>query len=370
MLYYCTPAASIEHYPSIPIIDGSQSVVVLSASGLCQDLANYIESKNQGVHFVTDDGDWLLMVLRGPLPVLKRRYSSISDIKIEAQPRLQGECKEIDLNQRLRGTNNQPFVYLYKRRKDGTLYRAFTSVPSCVSSGGPQMACIEFQLSPGYIAVQFSLGYETIGPTQLYESYQIFSQIVTVPDGHEEEAAHEYYVGVGTEEAWVKILSKLPYIDEVSRVDARFAAVDSNGSIGRSLSSNDLPRVSLYSIKNGLSENWVLKAVTFFQNKYVQHAEIKVLSKSEKRVILQITGLRGEVLPSQGYWETLLVDCVFSADAERVDFFLSTTGRYAHGVGPLRPSDSDFTDMDREYYETLQHYSDGLATELQTALGG
>ena len=130
-----------------------------------------------------------------------------------------------------------------------------------------------------------------------------------------------------------------------------------------------MPRVALFPISNESADGSDTKAVAFFEKKYRNRAEVKVLKQTNKRVLVQISGLRGEVI-SGGYWETLIISCVFSSDTHRIEFFLNTTGRYATGVGSSRPAENSFKDMDQEYYEPLQHYSDGLATELQKQLGG
>jgi hypothetical protein len=359
----CIPAVAMDHYPELPSISDTRAVTTESGFGLCSKVTDYIKSMNSNVKFYDLDANPssvesgpILLVLSDSAGPLRRNYPNYKELIHDASAGLQGDCdKSVE-------------IYMYDRHPNGIFYRSFHSAPTCLSMG-LKIWCSKTVVEPGYVGVQFNPVDVTKNIQRLYDDYGLAAEQYTIPDGQIDETVYEFSVEAGTEEAWVKILSKLPYIDEASRLRALFAAVASEGEFARALAPNSLPRIPLLAASSNGIDGSMTKAIDFFNNKYAGHArEVKILKKNNKRILLQVTGLRGEILSGHDYWEMLLLDCVFSSDFDKNDFFLNTTGRYATGAGNLRPAESAFIDMDREYFETIQHYSDALAAELQTAL--
>ena len=360
LFLYPGRAEAMEHLPPLPEIEGSGPIGVLSATGFCETLAKYIESQNARAVFASDDSQAVLLVLPRAAANFKRTYASMRELQAQVGPYLRKSCED-----------GEARVYIYRLRTDGAVRRTFESAPSCLASGKSQeMYCVRQELAPGVVSIQLNPGSEAAGLATLAETYLMAPYEINVPDKHEEEATYDIWVDVGTEEAWVKVLVQLPGIDEASRVAAKFASVDSEGAFNKALEPNGLQRAALHSAAAGPTNTDVDRTIAFFQAKYLGHAEVKVLKKTGKFLLIQVVGLRAEVLPSQGYWEQLLVECVFAAESDKVDFFINTTGRYAPGVGPVLPTDESFMDMDRSFYQSLINYSNVLATELQNYLGG
>lgn len=266
-------AHSMDHHPSIPTIEGTGRVELLSSSGFCQTLANYIKTRNTNLTFTPEGAMELILVLRRTAINLRRSYPSIHELKVAADRNLHEDCKE-----------TTAIVYTYKVRPDGSVYRTFQSAPSCMVLGGASgIGCNEFILAPGRIKLQFSPDAEARGLAELAEVYGLAPFMKTVPEGHAEETTYLIAVDVGSEEAWVKLLSRLQGIDEVSRLLEAMAAVNSEGAFANSEELNRLPRTLLRPVTTGMVDTVVQRTIAFFEKKYLGHADITVLCALDAR---------------------------------------------------------------------------------------
>ncbi|MER9936116.1 hypothetical protein [Mesorhizobium sp. M0088] len=349
-------SSSMENYPEIPTIDADSTARVLAASGFCRAMAEYIEGQNKSIHVTPTDTSTVLVVLSNKAPALAIEYSSFDDLKTHVTGARNLNC------------NGGTAVYIY-RAANGVMYRSFKSSPHCAASENAGVVCGGAILSPGYISVQFRIGRADEGRERLSASYDLHAFMKTEVIGHSDETYYTISVDVGSEEAWVRFLKRLPEVAEASRARLELAAVDSQGLVAEYEALNRQPRVPVLPASTRATTT-VERAVEFFKQDYLSKADVIILKKSEKRVSIMIDGLRGEVLPAEGFWEVLLVNCVFSEDRQKTEFFINTTGRYAGGIGSIRPSKESYSDMDRDYFEQLQKYSDELTTALQTYLGG
>ncbi len=178
-----------------------------------------------------------------------------------------------------------------------------------------------------------------------------------------------FSVPVRTEEAWVFTLRRFPKIAEATRIRADVVAVHSEGAFATFIVSNDRPRapLSFAEVRQSL-ERTLVRTEAFLNATFRGKGNVAPLKKNPKRISVEVSGLRGEVLKSEGYWEKLIIECIFAPDERRMDFFINITGSYATGAGSLRPADDSFDDMDQKYKNPLQSFADKLTVELQNAL--
>jgi hypothetical protein len=168
----------------------------------------------------------------------------------------------------------------------------------------------------------------------------------------------------GRETYWIEVLSQAPGVLRAELVPLETAST-----------SNESLRVYFrpQEPKNNAAAPGVegmAALVKFFEERYRQHAKLSLLRQTERTVEVEVSRLRGAVVPTAELWERLKICAaiVGSANAERI--YLVVDGRFAHGVGAREPAVQRYEDMTGSYDAELAAYVGELTDAISRRFGG
>ena len=101
---------------------------------------------------------------------------------------------------------------------------------------------------------------------------------------------------------------------------------------------------------------------SYFKGKGTQSIE----KKGDGSILLRVDGMKGEILKSKSYWESITLQAVFVAgpSTDRWTLFLAFDGSYTAQLGEPPPA-SRYSNMQPEYTNEIQLFLDYLTGRLQ-----
>jgi hypothetical protein len=168
----------------------------------------------------------------------------------------------------------------------------------------------------------------------------------------------------GQETYWLEVLSQAPGVLRAELVPLQTAST-----------SNETPQV--YFRPQAPKDNAPAPGVAgpaaligFFEERYRQAAKVSVLRQDDRVVEVQISRLRGAVVPTASLWERLTICAALVGTAQAERAYLVVDGRFAHGVGKREPAASRYEDMTGTYDAELATYVGELTHALATRFSG
>jgi hypothetical protein len=370
-LLVANPSEAVEHYPTIPKLKG-ESVAVLKSSGICAKLADLILGHGRYEQVNPKTAREVLVTSSSDNPLLRVSYDSYETLTADFRRTTLKPCADADRE------NSDPFfvdrrrlarVYIFERLASGGLRRKFLSYPTCtVTLEASSLYCLEPTLSPGEIELEFAETASKESIDQLIADYGLVPLTgVESVDGK----GSIFEVPVHQEETWLTALARDPRVAEVTRHPMRLASTNVSGEFLATVALDNKTRApaTISEVRLGVAQA-VERAVAFLTSKFHNRGTVNFTERDAKRLEIVVTGLRGEVISGEHYWEKLKVDLIFSPDGNATTFYLIVDGDYATGVeGSAMPVDTAYSNMDNDYENDLHQYVQIFGTSLRTFLG-